>query len=265
MSARVSVVIPCHDSAAFVQQTAHSVLAQTSSDFEIVFVDDGSRDDTCELIKPLIDDNEQRSLRLICQANAGVAAARNRGIAEARGSYILPLDADDLISPTLLEESAAILDATEDTAIVFTDRRDFGEVDKVWRAGKFELGRLRYFNQIGSCSLFRKRMWEQLGGYRTNVDGFDDWDFWIAAAARGFRGHHLEKPLYQHRRRQGSLLTRIVGDYERLYARIILNNASVYSTAEVAAAEKFLSAGEPAALLSSSKFVFLNQFREQSQ
>jgi glycosyltransferase involved in cell wall biosynthesis len=261
---RLSVVIPCHDSAAFVEETAQSVLAQTAADYEVIFVDDGSRDGTRAVIERFIGLHPQQRLRLLCQPNAGVAAARNRGVAEARGCYVLPLDADDLISPSLLQQGADVLDSAADVAVVFTDRRDFGEVDRVWTAGRFELARLKYFNQIGSCSLFRKSMWERLGGYRTNVDGFDDWDFWLAAAAAGFRGHHLAAPLCQHRRRPGSFLTRILRDYESLYARIILNHPAVYSASELAAATRFLSTGEPAALLSSSRLLFQRHLLEQS-
>jgi glycosyltransferase involved in cell wall biosynthesis len=251
------VVIPCYDSERFVRETVGSVLRQTVRDFEIILVDDGSRDRTCEVVEDLIRANGDRAIRLLRQPNGGVASARNRGIAEARGRYILPLDADDLIAPTLLEECAAALDAEERAAVVFTDRRDFGAVDEEWRAGVFELERLKYLNQIGACSMFRREMWAALGGYRTNVDGFDDWDLWIAAAARGFRGHHVPKPLWLHRVREGSLLTRILPGYERLYARIILNHREVYSPAEVEAAARFLSEGAPSAMLSASKFLTL--------
>lgn len=123
-------------------------------------------------------------------------------------------------------------------------------------AGRFELNRLKYFNQIAYCSMFRRDMWEAIGGYRVNVSGFADWYFWIAAAARGFCGRHLVVPLLQHRRRLDSHLMQIRSDYERLFAQIILNNSAVYSEHEVAAASRFLLTGEPAPLLQLSSLIF---------
>jgi hypothetical protein len=160
----------------------------------------------------------------------------------------------------MLEECAGVLDAESETDLVFTDRQDFGDSEERWQAGRFELGRLKYFNQIAYSAMFRRSMWQTIGGYRVNVSGFDDWDFWLAAAARGFRGHHLPRPLLLHRRHPDSQLWGILPEYERLYARIILNNRGVYSGAEVALAERYLATGETATLLSSSKFIFLYHY-----
>ena len=256
----VSVVIPCHDSAAFLRATVDSVIAQTIREYEVVFVDDGSTDGTRALVEQLIAAHPDRSMTLLAQDNAGVAAARNRGIGAARGRYILPLDADDLIAPTMVASCAAILDARPEIAVVFTDRQDFGALDGRHVSGRFELARLKYFNQLPYCSLLRRSVWEAVGGYRVNVSGFDDWDFWIAAAARGFRGHHLAEPLLRHRRHHTSQLTTVMRDYERLYALIILNNASVYSGAERAAAARFLATGEPAPLLGASRLIFTQRY-----
>src|SRR5262245_53959202 len=106
---------------------------------EVVLVDDGSEDNTRELIHNLMVKNPTRDMRLVCQANAGVAVARNRGIAEARGRFILPLDADDLIDRVMLDECASALDANPSYSVVYSDREDFGDSNRVWPAGKFDL------------------------------------------------------------------------------------------------------------------------------
>jgi glycosyltransferase involved in cell wall biosynthesis len=257
---RVSVVIPCYNSTAHLGETVESVLAQTAADFEIILVDDGSTDDTRALCARLVATHAGRRITLICQANRGVAGARNCGIAAARAPYVLPLDADDLIAPTMLEQCAHVLDVEPQAALVFCDREDFGALDGVWRAGHYELERLKYFNQIPYCTMFRRAMWETIGGYRVNVSGFDDWDFWLAAAARGFRGRHLPAPLLRHRRHPSSQLHGLVASYERLYATIILNNREVYSDEEVAVAERFVATGEAAPLLRAAKQIFLSRY-----
>src|SRR5262245_39908172 len=94
----VSVVIPSYNSAAYLPAAIDSVLAQTARDLEVIVVDDGSTDDTPDVVA-----RYGPPVRGIRQANAGVAAARNRGIAEARGRYIAFLDADDTWEPVKLE------------------------------------------------------------------------------------------------------------------------------------------------------------------
>lgn len=258
----VSVVIPCHNSAPFLAETVASVAAQTFCDFEVVLVDDGSTDDTRSLIEALIAAHPGLSMRLVAQARGGVAAARNAGIAAAQGRYILPLDADDLIAPGMLGECAGVLDADPAAGVVYCDRQDFGDIEQRVAAGPFELQRLKYFNQLAYCSMYRRSVWQAVGGYRSNVDGFDDWDFWIAAAARGVMGRHLAQPHLKHRRRGNSFMWSLLGDYERLHARIILNNREAYSPAEVKLATDFIEYGIPSPVLRSARFVYLGRYYE---
>ena len=258
----VSVIIPCHNSSKYIAQTVESVQAQTLPDIEIVFIDDGSQDNTVEAIRQIIARADNVAMKLICQKNAGVAAARNRGIAEARGHYILPLDADDLIESGMLEECFARLEGDLESAIAYTDRSDFGDINRDVDAGVFELERLKYFNQLTYCSLYRKSLWTTLGGYRVNVSGFDDWDFWIAAASRGYRAVHIAQPLVKHRRRRDSTLWSLLDSYEALFAHIILNNAGAYSQDELEAARRFELSKESSPILKASKFVYINRYYE---
>ncbi len=100
---KVSVIIPCYNQGAYVKESVDSVLAQTFQDFEILIVDDGSTDaETVGILK----DNAWPKTRVIRTENQGLAAARNNGIQEARGVYILPLDADDRIGPDYLAGSS---------------------------------------------------------------------------------------------------------------------------------------------------------------
>jgi glycosyltransferase involved in cell wall biosynthesis len=257
---KVSVVIPCYNSAPYLPEAVESVLNQTLKEIEIIVVNDGSVDNTREVAEAIIEENINYHIRLINQDDSGLASARNRGIAEAQGQYIIPLDADDLIAPTMLEECSSILDEETDISLVYTDRQDFGEIEKIWRAGKYDLSHLKYFNQIYYCALFRKQIWEEIGGYRTNISGCDDWDFWIAAAARGYQGYHITKPLLKYRRRKKSFMAEVLKNYENYYARIILNNREVYSPDEIEAAERLLSKGEVASLFKSAKFLYQAYF-----
>jgi glycosyltransferase involved in cell wall biosynthesis len=257
---KASIVVPCHNSARFVRETAESAFAQTLAEVEVIFVDDGSSDDTATLIAQTMAEHPLRLAQLVTQPDSGLASARNHGIRVARGQYILPLDSDDLIAPTMIQECVALLDADPELALVYTDREDFGEVDRVWPAGEYALGRLKYFNQLNYCALFRRSMWEAIGGYRENVSGLDDWDFWVAAAARGFRGRHVARPHLKHRTRRGSLMWRILEDYPRFHAQIVINNDIAYAPEEVRLARQFLDGGAMPSFLRASRFVFQDQF-----
>lgn len=257
---RVSVVIPCHNSELYIEETVSSVLDQDLRDFEIVLVDDGSRDATVDVVRALIQRLPARTIRLIEQANRGQAGARNTAIDAARGRYILPLDSDDLIADGMLAHCADRLDADPGLDLVYGDREDFGDVSGVHASGRFELDRLKYFNQLAYCGMYRRALWQRVGGYQINVSGFDDWNFWIAAAAAGARAEHVPRVLMRHRRRRPSQMWSMLERYEKIYSQIVLNNAGCYSQREVEAASLHLHRNEPSSMASLARLVFLGLY-----
>jgi glycosyltransferase involved in cell wall biosynthesis len=119
---QVSVIIPTYNCARYLPEALDSVLAQTYLDFEIIVVDDGSTDNTQEVLAPYGD-----QIRVIRQANAGRGAARNAGILAARGEYIAFLDADDLWLPQKLEKQLALFETRPEIAWVYSDYAEFGD------------------------------------------------------------------------------------------------------------------------------------------
>src|SRR5690349_3602213 len=102
---KVSVIIPTYNRAQFIARAVDSVLEQTYKDFEIIVIDDGSSDNTQEILKAY-----EGKIRYVYQQNKGISAARNRGIQEAKGEYIAFLDSDDVWKPEKLSVQVAILD-----------------------------------------------------------------------------------------------------------------------------------------------------------
>ena len=105
----VSIVVPMHNAADFIDDTIHSVLGQTYENWELILVDDASSDDTLDVVKQFANDK----IRVIsCRKNGGAAKARNRGVSAASGRYVCFLDADDLWQPDKLERQIAFMDET---------------------------------------------------------------------------------------------------------------------------------------------------------
>ena len=120
MKPMVSIIVPVYNAEKFIRETMGCVIAQTYPCWELLLVEDGSRDNSVEIIETYIRDSGEERIRLICQhENMGAAKARNRGLQEAKGRYIAYLDADDLWLPEKLEHELAFI-REKDAAFVFT-------------------------------------------------------------------------------------------------------------------------------------------------
>ncbi|WP_136514980.1 glycosyltransferase [Geomonas edaphica] len=229
----VSVIIPCYKQAHFLEEAVASVLAQSYSNWECLIVNDGSPDNTSEVARALIAKNPGRRIYLLEKENGGLASARNHGIANAKGMYILPLDSDDLLHPDMLSKTVDFLEEHPETSIVYTDLVHFGAVNKLVEAGEYDFANLRYWNQLNYCSLYRRTVWEAVGGYNTNMTwGYEDWDFWIGCGERGFYGRHLPEPLLRYRVKESSMFTQALEHDAELKAQIVMNHPRLYSENE---------------------------------
>jgi glycosyltransferase involved in cell wall biosynthesis len=194
---KVSVVIPCYNHGRYLDEAIDSVLAQTFDDFEIVVVDDGSTDAfTIDLLKGY----HREKTRVLRTVNMGLAAARNNGIAAAGGQYILPLDADDRIEPTYLEQAVAVLDGDPQVAIVYCRARLFGAVESEWLLPEYTLERMLLDNVIFCSAVFRRSDWTAIGGYDPGmVYGWEDYDFWLGIIERGGQVVRIPEILFCYR------------------------------------------------------------------
>lgn len=225
--AKVTVAIPCCNHGAYLPEALDSVAAQTFDDYEIVVVDDGSTDpETLEVLNGL----SQPNLRVIRTANKGVSAARNRAIAEASGAYILPLDADDVIAPNYLEKAVAVLDARPDVGIVYSDQLLFGEGEGVLILPDYDPRRLLVENLIHVSAVFRKEIWEGVGGYSEKMSrGWEDWDFWLATSGLGWTVTKLDEPSFHYRIRSDSRDKRMLfADKVAMFALMLWNRKILY-------------------------------------
>jgi glycosyltransferase involved in cell wall biosynthesis len=223
----VSIVIPCYNLGQFLGETISSIEAARSPSLrEVVIVDDGSTEPrTIEVL----DDLRKRGYSMIRQPNRGVSAARNAGIRATTGRYILPVDSDNRIRRPYLTDAVRLLDTDKSVGVVYGDAEYYGERHGHWRVDEFSLSRLILHNYIDSCALFRREVWEELGGYdeRMPYFGWEDWDLWLRAALRGWRFAHLPEVAFDYRVRPGSLL-------QQANERAAVIDAYMFSKAEFA-------------------------------
>jgi glycosyltransferase involved in cell wall biosynthesis len=189
-------VIPAFNAERTIAETLASVRSQTHRTLEILVVDDGSADDTHAIVQSHA--LEDSRIRLMTQANAGVAAARNAGAAIASGDFIAPVDADDLWHPRKIERQLEIFGrAGPRTGLVYTwfaliDRRS--HVLQLKYRPDFDgnvLAELAYYNFIGngSSALIRRSAFEQTPGYDQTLkcrggQGCEDWKLYFQIAER---------------------------------------------------------------------------------
>ncbi|WP_051305211.1 glycosyltransferase [Desulfogranum mediterraneum] len=196
-SPKVSVIIPCYNQGIYVDDAVDSVLAQSCQNFEIIIVNDGSSD---EFTNQLLGTYSKAKTRVVSTDNQGLAAARNNGISEARGEYILPLDADDRIGPTYLEQAVRILEQSPDIGIVYCRARLFGELESEWILPEYSLDNMLLDNVIFCSSFFRRSQWQAVGGYDpAMVHGWEDWDFWLSLIEQGALVHKIPEILFHYR------------------------------------------------------------------
>lgn len=206
---KVSVIIPAYNAQAFVARTLASLRAQTFPDFEAIVVDDGSSDGTAAVVAEIAAADAR--IRLIRQANGGVAAARNRALAEARGAYVANLDADDIWRPQFLERTMAALEAAgEDAVLAFARTLWIDEHDHLLPQAPVRLAPVIDYRELltrnpvgnGSATLMRTEAVRAAGGYdEALVRDFgqtEDWQLLLQLSWRG-RVAAVDEPLVLYR------------------------------------------------------------------
>ncbi len=222
----VSVVLPCYNAHQHLAQTIASIRSQTLTDYEIVLVDDGSDDPaTLAFLETLEPD-----IRLIRQENRGLSAARNAGFKVSQGRYVLPLDCDDWIDRTFLEEAVGVLNANDDIAFAFSFIALEGELSGLLQK-RYNFFEQLFTNQLPYCILVRRSAWLYAGGYdETMLRGLEDWEFNLRLGSRGLHGLAVEKPLFHYRvRSQGMLRSLSLTTFSALYRILRQKHAELYS------------------------------------
>ena len=217
---KFSVIIPLYNKAPYIRMALESVLAQTYTDFELIVVDDGSTDDSAEIAEQFIDErlkvkDSNNSIaetnaynlspinyKLIRQANSGVAAARNNGVAQANGDYLAFLDADDWWEPTYLEHMAQLIEDYPDAGL-YASNYVYYKPGKTHVALNIPTGYINYpkaYHESGAmpvwtgATIIPKVMFDEMGGFLVGIKLGEDFLLWAKIALQ-YKVAFLNEPL----------------------------------------------------------------------
>jgi glycosyltransferase involved in cell wall biosynthesis len=200
----VSIVLPTHNGARYLDESIRSCLAQTYTNWELIIVDDASTDNTAARIAHYVaSDPRIRSMRH--ERNRRLPAALNTGFREARGSYLTWTSDDNAYRANALEEMVAYLEAHPDVDVVYSDYTEIDENGSALKdvcVGTPQTMPLQ--NWVGPCFLYRETVQKTLVGYTEDAFLAEDYDFWLRAAAV-FQLKRLPRNLYRYRVHSASL------------------------------------------------------------
>ena len=221
----VSIIIPAYNVAPFIGETLASVSVQTFTDYEVIVVNDGSPDteDFERALGPYVD-----RISYIKQENRGASAARNTGLRAARGELIAFLDADDLWSPTYLEEQLKFIreygcDLACADAMIFGVSADAGRsyMDSLMEAAPSE-GRVTFLELVSadrslitSGVVVRRDLIMEVGLFNESLRNAQDFDLWLRLARHGARLAYQRKVLLSYRSRPNSLTGDAINSHQR--------------------------------------------------
>lgn len=191
---KVSVIVPAYNMAHLVKDAIKSVVDQTMSDWECLVVDDCSHDHPSDVVQRFVDGTPLRGKVRFAKTpeNLGLSGARNYGFSQAKGKYVLFLDADDLLAPNALDTLSNALDHQPGIAIAYgaldiMSEDGSGRKRNPWPSGEFNWNaQVAHLNQIHGACLMRREVLERSGGYRVRDWRAEDASFWARVTSFGF-------------------------------------------------------------------------------
>ncbi len=202
---KVTVYTPTYNYGEFVRQAIESVINQTLKDWELIIINDGSTDNTSEILKEY---EEHPKIRIVEQENKGLPTSNNMALRLANGKYIMRLDADDYLDENILLVLSSILDTKPEVGLVYPDyymMSDNGEILEMIRRKKIgEEVELLDIPAHGACTMFRKECLLTLKGYEESISCQDGYDIWLRSI-RLFNPYNVNIPLFYYRQHGCSL------------------------------------------------------------
>lgn len=224
----VSIIVPAYNSDKFISETLDSVIAQTYAHWECIVIDDGSTDNTKEIVAEYCRKEPRISYRY--QENAGPSVARNNGIAHTTGEYILPLDSDDIIADTYLEKAVNRFISHPETTLVYCKATFCGESNSPWNLPQYDYNKFIWVNCIFNSSFYKRIDFLNTNGY--NVDmrlGLEDWDFLLTLLKPHSIVYQIPESLFFYRKSHTSRSHTAWDHNNELSYQLLINHPDVYT------------------------------------
>ena len=175
MSVKISIIIPCFNSESTLETTLESVFSQDFQEWEAIIVNDGSTDTTEEIALGWV--KKDQRFRYYSKENEGLSKTRNFAILKSEGDYILPLDSDNQLTHNFSQDAITVFENNKDIGVVYCNAEFFGLKEGIWEVDKFDFEKTLIYNYIDACAVYRKILWERVGGYDENMpyQGQEDW------------------------------------------------------------------------------------------
>lgn len=196
----VSVIIPCYNTAEYIQETLDSVFDQTYQNIEVIAIDDGSTDNTLQ--KLYKNQKKNSKLKVIAQKNTYYIVARNNAAKHATGKYLVFLDSDDKIAPTYIEKCCEVAEKDTSLSAVYSNADLFDAKDEPWQLPEFRLPDFLYGNCIYISALIRKADFDKVGGFDEDLTQFEDWDLYLSLIKSGGKLYKIPETLFYYRQRE---------------------------------------------------------------
>lgn len=224
----VSIIVPCYNYGQFLTECLNSVLKQSFRQWECIVVDNGSTDNTAEVVAQF--SNVDARFKYIRTEQNGVSFARNTGIRNSSGKYILPLDADDKIEALFIEKTFLAFEKQPALTLVYSNARLFGASSGEWHLPDYNFRNLLIENSIFCTALFKRSDYDLTKGYNEDMrEGFEDWDFWISLLKNGGEVYKVPEVLFNYRIRSQSRNHSIDKERQKkLRQQIFENHQDVY-------------------------------------
>lgn len=219
---KISIVIPCFNQAEYLADAIESALEQTLP-CEIIVVNDGSTDKSLEIA-------QRYPIKVINQVNKGLPTARNVGIMNMTGDYLLPLDADDILKENAVEVILSVIEATG-ADIIAPSFKTFGlQNEQVILPSHPTLEDFKTANRIGYFSAIKKEALLEVGGYSPKMLwGYEDFHLWFDLLKRGKKLVTIPEPLVLYRTKEKSMIHTALAHHDELINQIIKDFPEVYA------------------------------------
>lgn len=196
----VSIVIPAYNVESTVIETLDSVVAQTYNNIETIIVDDGSTDNTLEIVKQFITDKP--TMHVYTKGNEGLAATRNYGFQFVKGKYLLFLDADDLIDLDFVKLCVDEFNANPHADIITTEVQHFERETHIYIPPAFSLEGILRGNCFVITSMIKSEAFSAIGMFDTTMKFHEDWEMWLRMTEQYNNVIRIDKPLFWYRKRK---------------------------------------------------------------